>query len=337
MYSKSDIAAAKKLLDQARAIVILAPDSQDGDSISSNLALLRTFEGLGKTVYWLASEGRDKSYDFLPGNDRCLIPAMIDDKKTEVDLTVITDAGSLGMFERALEGRQWLIREKPVILIDHHRIRDDMGVTVEIIADLGATGELLYHVYSDMGWTITPEIAQLLMLGIYNDTQLFTNLNTNEAILRVAADLAALGAEPGLLAEQYQIVENPTPEGFTVLHRMLNGVRFDGPVAYCVVPYELVRAAPSGTSIRHYIGNRLRYVKGTVISFVLVEKDNNLLQLSLRCHHGYDVASIAQQFGGGGHTVAAGAIIKNYDSRDAVAARVVGLAKAEIAKHDQTV
>lgn len=331
MYKKEDLAEAKKLIEAANTIVILAPDSQDGDSASSNLALKQTLESMSKDVYWIGAEGRDKNYDFLAGNDTIELPNFVDDKKQKIDLVIITDAGGLNMFERALNGRRWLVEEKPVILFDHHAVRDSAKFKVEIISDASATGELLYHVYRDMGWEITPQIARLLMVGIYTDTQNFANLNTNAEILGVASELAKLGAEPGLLSEEMKVAFAPEPAGFRIIAELLTKVVFDSGVAYCLVPNSVYRQAPSGTSIRHEVGNAIRYVAGVKISFVIIEKDGRY-QLSMRSHHGYDVAAIASQFGGGGHKVAAGASMSGFASLQAAGEEVLKLAKAEASK-----
>jgi len=338
-FDTDQLDAAKKLIDQASTIVILAPDSQDGDSVSTNLALKITLEAQGKTVIWVGDNGRDQNYDFLEQNQTCQTPDVVDDQKHNIDLVIVTDSGGIQMFKRALEGRKWLVHEKPTIIFDHHVERDDFEFTASVIsATAAATGELMYYVYQVLGWEITPEIARLLMVGIFSDTNNFQNLNTDEAVLRVAAELTHLGAEPGKLSEEMARAYAPDPVGFRLIHEILSGAVFEDGVAYALVPYAQYKQAPTGTSIRHDVGQAIRYIQGVRVSFVILEKDGGEKYLSIRCHDGYDVAQIAAQFGGGGHKVAAGGNLSKFDSLKAAAEAVLKLAKAEANKSipDQT-
>ena len=56
--------------------------------------------------------------------------------------------------------------------------------------------------------------------------------------------------------------------------------------------------------------NVLARIKETDISVVFVEQKNGSVKVSWRSRPGFDVSSIATQFGGGGHKPAAGADIK---------------------------
>ena len=124
----------------------------------------------------------------------------------------------------------------------------------------------------------------------------------------------------------------PDPVGFKLIHEILAGAIFEDGVAYALVPYAQYKQAPTGTSIRHDVGQAIRYIQGVRVSFVILEKDNDEKYLSIRCHDGYDVAQIAAQFGGGGHKVAAGGNLSRFDSLEAAAEAVLKLAKAEANK-----
>ena len=55
--------------------------------------------------------------------------------------------------------------------------------------------------------------------------------------------------------------------------------------------------------------NMLSAIKDTLISIIFVEQPNGSIKVSWRAQPGVDVAQVALSFGGGGHTVAAGAEI----------------------------
>lgn len=332
-FDSAELDKAKRLIDQASTIVILAPDSQDGDSVSTNIALKLTLEAQGKTVIWIGDNGHDSNYDFIAENQDCQTPDVVDDQKNSIDLVIMTDAGAIAMFDRALEGRKWLVHEKSTVIFDHHVERDDFACTASVIShQAAATGELMYYVFQTWKWQITPAIARLLMVGIFSDTNHFQNLNTDEAVLQVAAELTKLGAEPGKLSEEMATSFAPDPVGFKLIHEILAGAVFDEGVAYALVPYAQYKQAPTGTSIRHDVGNAIRYIQGVRVSFVIIEKDGGEMYLSMRCHDGFDVARITAEFGGGGHKVAAGANLSKFDSLATASAAVLKLAKAEANK-----
>ena len=57
------------------------------------------------------------------------------------------------------------------------------------------------------------------------------------------------------------------------------------------------------------IAETLRAIDSTEVSFVVKEVESKLTKVSMRSKH-IDVAKICEQFGGGGHTFAAGCTIK---------------------------
>ena len=50
-------------------------------------------------------------------------------------------------------------------------------------------------------------------------------------------------------------------------------------------------------------------IKGTRAAFILVQQQNRQIKASLRSREGVDVTLVAEQFGGGGHRLASGAMI----------------------------
>lgn len=310
IYTQKDLDKVKNLVDNAKAILILAPDSQDGDSVSANLALKVCFESMKKKVYWVSEKGSNPLFDHLLGNDACAGKKSLKNLENKVDLVVLADLGSRAQIEKSLENNQWILN-KPSIIFDHHSNREKGVFSVELVDHTAAaTGLLLAEIYPKLKWTITPKIATYMLAGIYSDTGSFSNLNTNTRVFEIASRLARLGADPAKLSQDYLISSGLTHAELKVYSKILAKVEIKDHVAFALINYEDIKDL-TNSDISHRVGDIIRYMKSVRISFVVSEKMPNKFYLSLRSLDGYDVAQIAKELGGGGHKVAAGAKFDN--------------------------
>lgn len=306
LYTQKNIRDAKKLVDLSNSILILAPDSQDGDSVSANLALKNTFEQMGKTVYWVSEKGSNKQFDYLEGNEACDDKRKLKSLEDRVDLVVLADLGSKSQIEKSLETAPWIL-QKSSIIFDHHYTRDANTFDVEIVDETAAaTGLLLAEVYPELKWRITPRIANYLLAGIYADTASFTNLNTTQRVFEISANLTKLGADPAKLSQDYLINSGPGALELKTYANLLNKVSIKDHVAYALINYSDIESLEN-SNMSHRVGDTIRYMQGVRISFVITEKMPGKYYLSMRSLANYNVSKIAESFGGGGHKVAAGA------------------------------
>ena len=90
----------------------------------------------------------------------------------------------------------------------------------------------------------------------------------------------------------------------------------DGKVAYATLSTK--ERESLGISAEHFETaiDVVRSLCGTEIAFVAKEEKEGRIKVSLRST-GYDVASIAKSFGGGGHTRAAGCTVNAKDTEEA--------------------
>ena len=58
-----------------------------------------------------------------------------------------------------------------VVNIDHHISNDSYGDLNLVLSDVPATCQILYTLFVELNWDITPEIAKCLLAGIYGDTR----------------------------------------------------------------------------------------------------------------------------------------------------------------------
>jgi phosphoesterase RecJ-like protein len=145
-----------------------------------------------------------------------------------------------------------------------------------------------------------------LYVGLITDTGCFRFTNTHAETLRVGAELAALGADPGTLAESYMFRRRP--EALHLLAEVLGSLRFhDG---RRLATLRLTRAMIDATGARmeesEGFVNHATSVEGVHAAALLREVDPGRTRVSLRSPDRLNVADVARRFGGGGHRNAAG-------------------------------
>lgn len=326
-----------KLIDGAEQILILSPDFPDLDSVSSNIALAKTFVGLGKQVRLLSSQPLKNSYSWIDWSDRYMTK---DDlrlvRRDKPDLVVVTDASGRSMFREIIEEDAWLLDEIPVILIDHHQTEADYPVALGVVEPTAAaTGELLYYLYTQLDWEITPELANLMLAGIAFDTNRFENSNVGYGVLHATAELVKLGGDFYAVTQAILAAKAYDEIKYKTIAKLQQSAIVMAPIAYLMVPFSEINHLKANTSLVKPLVESLRTIKDIKVSFVLVEKDDKSLILSFRSQPGIDVATVAEHFGGGGHAVAASARITGMDMTDAVIAvlhKLQPLVEAEVNK-----
>jgi phosphoesterase RecJ-like protein len=173
---------------------------------------------------------------------------------------------------------------------------------------------------------VTAEAARALYVALVTDTGGFRFSNTRPRTLRVAADLL----EAGVDTEQvYLDVYASAPVGRP---------RLLGEVLQTLVVEEEIGLAwvtvPAGAMERHQVEpddldgavEHARSIRGVRLALLFREMSGGRIKVSLRSVGQVDVAALARQFGGGGHTKAAGVAI--HGTLAAVQAEVLQAARA---------
>ncbi len=300
----------------------------DGDGLGSMLALAATLEERGKRVQLVIASASVPRYDFLdPGRkiQRFTLPG---DAYRDADAILVLDTGTwnqLGDFGT-------FMRSRPVakLVIDHHLTQDDLGAIRLVDATAEATGRLIWDAIAALGATPAPPAAHALFVALAMDTGWFRHNNTSPATLRLAADLVALGARP---TEAYEALFEQNTLGRLKLTGLVLGrmtVTLNGQVAYTEVhreDYEAIGATPQDSED---LINYTRSIAGIEVGLFFLEQPRGGVKVSFRSRSRVDVARVAQQFGGGGHRLASGAILETSldEARSRVLAAVAAALKA---------
>lgn len=286
-------------LRNGKRFLLTAHRNPDGDAIGSLLGMFHALRATGRdAVAWLPDRILDL-YTFLPGASE-IVGAR--PNGVAFDATFAFDCGDPSLLPDGMPTRA---EGGPLVAIDHHGTYKDFGDIV-LRRPASAVGEIVYELLSDLGWPIDSATATCLYTSIVTDTGSFAYATTTGDVFRMAADLVDRGADPWLVSSH--VFERWPLARLNLMREMLGSLELSagGRVASLEVsPEMLAKVGASADMIEGFVnqGRRLRGVEAAVL---VAPTDDGQVRVSLRSQGRVDVASVALQFGGGGHRAAAG-------------------------------
>jgi phosphoesterase RecJ-like protein len=286
-------------IQSARRILLVSHIRPDGDAIGSLLGLGLCLIAAGKQVEMVLSDG-------VPANFRFLAGSGLIRKRAEgsFDYRIVVDASELARVGRAMDGHPI-----PDLNIDHHITNEYFGRLNLVLSDSAATAEILARYLPALGLSISPEAANALLTGMVTDTIGFRTRNVTPNVLRVAAGLMELGAS---LPDVYYFgLVSHSFEAARFWGNGLSRVQLDDGIIWTSLTLADRSAAGYPGRDDADLINVLSAIDNVEIAIIFVEQSAERVKISWRlCGQAdidADVATIAQQFGGGGHRAAAGA------------------------------
>lgn len=308
-------AAAAALIREAESLALACHVGPDGDALGSMLAFGLAARDAGKLV--TASFGSPYS---VPENLRFLPTELLvspGDFPEEPGLMVVFDAGSA---ERLAELGSNASKAGKLIVVDHHATNEGFGDVSLVDPTAAATGELVHILLAELGWKVTPDIAQCLLTALVTDTGRFQYASTSPGTFRLAADLVAAGADPSRVSRH---VYEEAPFGYLkAAGAALTRARLDeekGIVSTTITDEDLIAAGIDWGDVDNLIDTLRLAVEADVAVLAKVHQDGRV-KMSLRSRGATDVGSLAAEMGGGGHRLAAG--FTSGDPPEAVIAEI---------------
>ncbi len=240
------------------------------------------------------------------------------------DLIITVDTAELTQLRSIYDNNPQMFFDVPVINIDHHISNNHFGKInlVDIMA--ASTTELLLPVFKRLEKEFSQklldeDIATLLLTGIITDTGSFQNANTTPRSFERASELIAYGAR------QQEIIQ------FVYKTKQLSQLKLWGRVLSKIQTDETHRIVWSVVSQQDFldtdsnedetgdiIDELMTNAPNAEIVLLIKEKKDGDVSVSVRTTSpNIDGSRIAEQFGGGGHTQAAGFRFHNTDLSEA--------------------
>lgn len=299
------------VLEKYNSFIITSHVSPDGDSIGSTLAMMLALQKKGKNAIAVIRDEVPDKYAFLPYSEA--IKKECDEKR---DVIISLDCGD----EERL-GFDIPLKEfgKIVVNIDHHKSNTLFGDINIIDSHASSVGEIVYNIIKKLT-VIDVDIAINLYTSIITDTGSLRYSNTTPSCLRILAELVETGVRPEFISRQ--VFEKRSIASVNLIKMALDTLEIlsDGKVACIFITREIMAKCGAKEEDTDGIINYAREIEGVEVAVLFKEKEERLIKVGFRSNDWVDVSKIAEEFGGGGHTRAAGCTLKEtlYEAREHV-------------------
>jgi phosphoesterase RecJ-like protein len=288
---------------ESRTICVVGHIRPDGDCVGSQLGLTLALQHEGKKVCCWNEDRMPQKYEFLD-------PERILQKPKEgmaFDCVIATDAAS---FERLGSVGQCISERKILINIDHHESNTRYGDINWVSAREPSTGELVFRLLKVANWPITRPIADCLFTAVSTDTGSFQYPSTRPSTYHVAGELVGRGANLAKICDE--VYQSYPLSRARLLRHVYSHFRLteQNKIAwFWLKKADFARTGAESADSEGLI-DHVRAIAPVEVACVFEEIEPELTRVSLRSKtERVNVNDIAAQFGGGGHSAAAGARI----------------------------
>ena len=299
-------------INKCQTVTIVTHDIPDEDAIGSVVAVQEILVQLGKTVRL-----------FFQTKFNCIFREFIGPYYTRYnyndysDLVIVLDSSSLKRIGQNVKE----LGDK-IIAIDHHGNFESFG-TINYKEKAVSTTEIIFRLAKKMNIKMTDRFATAVYMGIYGDTDGFSNRIPDTNVLEVMNEFNnnKCNIDSGLIIKSQSFNYNI----LKVYNNLLKDIRFDADYGIVCLLVDVTNRNFSVYDVKNvlYILKKI----DSNIQFLFIRNKNKIYTKARSIK--YDVNRIMNTFGGGGHTFAAGSV-NTYSS--SFIKNVLKRAKEEITK-----
>lgn len=296
-------------------IVIARHMGADPDALGSQFALRELIKNkfLDKQVYAVGNPSN--RFRFMGVLDK------VDDIDYDNTLLIVLDTPDI----KRIDGVD-LEKYKYVIKIDHHPIVDLYGGIELVDENSSSTCQLILEFIFANWLNINNEIAKNLYLGIVSDTGRFMHGYTSQRTFELVNKLLKVSKLD--FTSLYQ----------SLYMRPLEEIRFQGYIyenmevtdnglAYIKITEDLLKEYGVDSASAGNIISELSFVSEVLIwAFFSEDKKSNLIRANIRSRGPY-VNEVASIYGGGGHKLASGARLVDWEQANELISELDEVAK----------
>ena len=293
---------ASQAIEEASSIVLVTHVNPDGDAIGSLLGLSNALQAMGKTVTAAVDGGVPDFLAFLPGAAGVVASL----EQGEWDLMISTDAsdeertGLVGSYARA--------HSKQVINLDHHVTNTLFGQIHLVVPEAVSATEIVFLWWKHLGIALDRVVTMPLLTGLVTDTMGFRTSSVKADTLGIAQALMQAGAS--LTEVTARTLDSKPYKAIDLWKLALPTTELEDGVIYATATLDMLMKTGMDESVTGGLVSFLLQVEEAMVAVVFKQKALDQVEISLRAKRGYDVAKVAHELGGGGHTQASGATVK---------------------------
>ncbi len=294
-----------RVMQKYHSFLVCTHINPDPDALASQCAIVQILRQLGKKAVAVSPEPIPKRFHFLPGVKQIRLASKV--KKFDFEVAVILDCGD---FNRIGSIRSLLHPDTVLVNIDHHVTNSFFGGYNCVIPESSSTAELIYDLLSEIPCRLTKSLAQLLYIGILTDTGCFRYDNTTPHTHEVAARLLPFGfSANNLYIKLYESIPLNDIKNFAKLVTSFER-HCKGQVICLVLSQKDLRRFSEEFDLRDKIFRYFRAIKGVEVIVILTEESKGQTRVNFRSLSRVNVAWLAYQFNGGGHSRASGCLVQ---------------------------
>jgi len=301
--------------------IITSHINADFDSLASMVAAKKLYPDA--EIVFPGSQEK-KLRDFLEAFQPVKIKRIKDIDLSSITRLILVDTkipGRIGPLAELLENRQLKIH-----IYDHHPFtKGDIRGEVEKIEQVGATATIFTEILKNRRLHPTPMEATILALGIYEETGSMLFPSTTERDLLAAAYLLKRGANLNITSSFLKM--ELSIEELDILNELVRSSRDFVLQGIRIKIAKAIREQYVGDAA--HLAHRMMDMEDIDAVFVVLGMEGKIL-LVARCKAPeLNVAKVMSEFGGGGHSTAASATVKEA-SLEVIEERLLEIIKTNV-------
>ncbi|NIA07293.1 MAG: hypothetical protein GWP14_06610 [Actinobacteria bacterium] len=303
--SQIDFSKALDFLNASSSVLITCHTRCDGDSLGSSVGLAHILRAKGKSAEVILPSALPNRYGFLFDQPPRVIP---DDWRSAslagFDSAVVLDTS---VREQLIPQYDFLCTDGLCLLvIDHHLSHESLGTVNIIDPSASSVGLLIAELAQAGSVELSLPASEALFTAIATDTGWFRFANTDSRTYGQTCRLVQNGVEPSRVYQSLYMQEGPSR--VRLLARALGSLELScaGRLACMSLSAEDFSQAQASSSDTEDMVNEPLRIASVQISVMLTQDEPGSVRVSLRSKSQLNVAQVAERFGGGGHSRAAG-------------------------------
>lgn len=314
------------LLRQHQRFVVVSHMRPDGDALGCTLAMTLALRAMGKEVTAWNEDGMLEKLHWLPGAELISRPPA---EPQDFDVALVLDTATQ---QRVGTPLQAIGKVQKWVNIDHHISNEGFGDLVCIDPTAPATGEILAELFEALQIPLDQAIAENLFVAISTDTGSFQYPSTTARTYEIGAKLIRAGANVGRISQD--LYESYPLRRIQLLRELLNELQLTSQNQVASISLSLAAAERLGAKPEDNEGliDHIRAIQGVMVAAFFEELPEARVRVSMRSKdRRYNVCTICQAFGGGGHALASGARVNG--SLEEVRQKVLEYTDHEISRN----
>jgi phosphoesterase RecJ-like protein len=250
-------------------------------------------------------------YSFLNSDQifECYDQDFHEDWIKDVDLVIIFDVGNFVRIRTIVDAIK--SHGLKTLNIDHHPHPDEHPFTHNVVdLSAAATGCMVYD-YLQIARTdpISKKSFEGIYTAVMTDTGCFRYSNTDKKCYEIAIQCVESGVETHTIYQS--VYENSTKSRMRLMGELLTNLHYelDGNLAWFIITQEMMDLAHASKADVEGFTDLVRTIRGVEVALMIVEQNVESCRINFRSKGKFIVNDIAKSLGGGGHPLAAGAMV----------------------------